>query len=184
MRYRTALEGKKVGAVIALGARPNEEGRGREALRGGPLRALGLDHRFGDYIDDIDNAFWRSAVVLLSIGLALMAVVGVLGWRLAGSIYRRPGGEPAYAADIVHRIGAGDLNVAVDLRGAHADSLPGPRWTDMQRSLSTTVGQIRGSTDTIATAAGEIAAGNRDLSSPHRIARRARWKRRRPRWKS
>ncbi|TXD84320.1 hypothetical protein FUT87_16180 [Mitsuaria sp. TWR114] len=35
----------------------------------------------------------------------------------------------------------------------------------MQRSLSTTVGQIRGATDTIASAAGEIASGNRDLSS-------------------
>ena len=35
----------------------------------------------------------------------------------------------------------------------------------MQQSLAATVGQIRGSTDTIATASGQIASGNADLSS-------------------
>ena len=164
VRYRTALEGKKVGTVIALGTRPNTKDEVEKLYAVVRFEPWDWIIGFGDYIDDIDKAFWRSATVLLSIGLALMAVVGVLGWRLAGSIYRQLGGEPAYAADIVHRIGAGDLNVAVDLRDAHADSLLSA-MDRMQRSLSTTVGQIRGSTDTIATAAGEIAAGNRDLSS-------------------
>ncbi|WP_431261337.1 methyl-accepting chemotaxis protein [Roseateles chitinivorans] len=150
--------------MIALGTRPNTKDEVEKLYAVVRFEPWDWIIGFGDYIDDIDNAFWRSAVVLLSIGLALMAVVGVLGWRLAGSIYRQLGGEPAYASDIVHRIGGGDLNVAVDLRGAHADSLLSA-MDRMQRSLSTTVGQIRGSTDTIATAAGEIAAGNRDLSS-------------------
>ncbi|WP_343627962.1 methyl-accepting chemotaxis protein [Roseateles sp.] len=164
VRYRAALEGKTIGTVIAPGTRPNTKDEVEKlyaVTRFGPWDWI---IGFGDYIDDIDKAFWRSAAMLLGLGLALMAVVGVLGWRLARSIYRQLGGEPAYASDIVHRIGGGDLNVAVDLSGAHADSLLSA-MDRMQRSLSTTVSQIRGSTDTIASAAGEIAMGNRDLSS-------------------
>ena len=164
VRYRAALEGRKVGTVIAPGTRPNTKDEVEKLYAVTRFEPWDWIIGFGDYIDDIDKAFWRSATVLLSIGLALMAVVGLLGWRLATSIYRQLGGEPAYASDIVHRIGGGDLNVAVDLRGAHADSLL-VAMDRMQRSLSTTVGQIRGATDTIASAAGEIASGNRDLSS-------------------
>ncbi|MET0209488.1 MAG: methyl-accepting chemotaxis protein [Burkholderiaceae bacterium] len=164
VRYRTALEGKKIGTVIALGTRPNTKEEVEKLYAVVRFEPWDWIIGFGDYIDDIDNAFWRSAAVLLIIGVVLMAVVVMLGWRLAVSTYRQLGGEPAYASDIVRRIGAGDLNVTVELRDAHADSLLAA-MDRMQRSLSTTVGQIRGSTDTIATAAAEIASGNRDLSS-------------------
>ncbi len=164
VRYRTALEGKAVGTVIALGTRPGTKDEVEKLYAVVHFKPWDWIVGFGDYIDDIEKAFWRTAAVMLSIGVALMAVVAVLGWRLATRTYRQLGGEPGYASDIVRRIGAGDLNVTVDLRGAHDDSLLAA-MDRMQRNLSGTVSQIRGSTDTIASAAGEIAMGNRDLSS-------------------
>ncbi|TXD84316.1 hypothetical protein FUT87_16185 [Mitsuaria sp. TWR114] len=106
VRYRAALEGRKVGTVIAPGTRPNTKDEVEKLYAVTRFEPWDWIVGFGDYIDDIDKAFWRSAAVLLSIGLALMAVVGLLGWRLATSIYRQLGGEPAYASEIVHRIGA------------------------------------------------------------------------------
>ncbi|UXH80263.1 methyl-accepting chemotaxis protein [Roseateles amylovorans] len=164
VRYRTALEGKTIGTVIAPGTRPGTKDEVQKLYAVIKFEPWDWIVGFGDYIDDIDTAFWRSAAILLSIGGVLMLIVGGLGWRMARSLYRQLGGEPAYAADIVRRIGAGDLSVQVALQAGDQASLLAAMH-QMQQSLSGTVTQIRGATDTIATAAGEISAGNLDLSS-------------------
>jgi methyl-accepting chemotaxis protein len=163
VRYRAALQGKTIGTVIAPGTRPGTKDEVEKLYAVIKFEPWDWTIGFGDYIDDIDKAFWRSAVILLAIGGALMLIVGGLGWSLARNLYRQLGGEPAYASDIVRRIGAGDLSVSVDLQpGDEASLLAAMR--QMQQNLAGTVRQIRESTDTIATASGEIAAGNLDLS--------------------
>jgi methyl-accepting chemotaxis protein len=163
-RYRAALAGHTVATLTAYGTRP---GAKQEVLK---LYAIVKFEPwdwivgFGDYIDDIDTAFWRNTVILLAIGGALMLVVGGMAWAMARNLYRQLGGEPGYAADVVRRIGAGDLGVEVQLQPADTSSLL-HAMRQMQRSLAGTVSEIRGSTDTIATASGQIASGNLDLSS-------------------
>ena len=162
-RYRKALAGQTIGTVIAPGTRPGTEGKVDKLYAVIKFEPWDWIVGFGDYIDDIETAFWRSATVLLSIGAVLVLVVGVLGWRMMRHIYLQLGGEPDYAADIVRRIGAGDLGVSVALRPGDDASLLAAMH-QMQQSLAGTVRQIRDSTDTIATASGQIAAGNLDLS--------------------
>ncbi len=162
-RYRKALAGKTIGTVTAPGTRPGTEGKVDKLYAVIRFEPWDWIIGFGDYIDDIDTAFWRSATILLSIGGVLMLVVGALGWNMARNIYRQLGGEPEYASEIVRRIGAGDLGVQVALKTGDRDSLLAA-MQHMQQSLSGTVSQIRQATDTIATAAGEIASGNLDLS--------------------
>jgi methyl-accepting chemotaxis protein len=162
-RYRKALAGKTIGTVTAPGTRPGVEGKVDKLYAVIRFEPWDWVIGFGDYIDDIDTAFWRSAAILLSIGGVLMLVVGLLGWNMARNIYRQLGGEPDYASEIVRRIGAGDLGVQVALKAGDRDSLLAAMQL-MQQNLSGTVSQIRQATDTIATAAGEIASGNLDLS--------------------
>lgn len=104
----------------------------------------------------------RTFMLLLVLGSALAGLaLGVLiTRRLTGQL----GGEPDYAAAIAGRIAAGDLTVAVDLKANDRTSLL-HAMKSMRDSLVNIVGQVRSGTDTIATASGQIAAGNIDLSS-------------------
>ncbi|CAG9168976.1 methyl-accepting chemotaxis protein [Cupriavidus respiraculi] len=163
VRYRAALEGRTVGTVIAPGTRPGTKHEVEKLYAVIRFEPWDWIVGFGDYIDDIDRAFWRSTIILLSIGGVLMVVVGAMGWTLVRGIYRQLGGEPGYASDIVRRIGAGDLAVEVRVREGDEHSLLAAMRV-MQRSLTGTVTEIRHATDTIATASGQIAAGNQDLS--------------------
>ncbi|MFZ6709681.1 methyl-accepting chemotaxis protein [Undibacterium sp. TC9W] len=99
------------------------------------------------------------AAILLGCALALSA-----GMLLIRNIYRQLGGEPAYAAEVVKQIAAGDLSINIALRGNDQTSLLAA-MNEMKDSLVNTVNNIRQSTDTIATASGQIASGNLDLSS-------------------
>src|SRR6218665_1311251 len=116
VRYRAALQGRTIGTVIAPGTRPGTKDEVEKLYAVIKFEPWDWTIGFGDYIDDIDTAFWRSAGMLLGIGGALMLVVGGLGWRLGGRISGPLGGEPDYASDIVRRIGAGDLSVPVEVR--------------------------------------------------------------------
>ncbi len=163
-RYRAALAGKKIATLTAFGTRPGTKDEVEKLYAIVRFEPWDWIVGFGDYIDDIQTAFWRSAAMLLGIGAVLMAIIGGMGWRMARKLYRQLGGEPDYAVEVVQKIGGGDLGVAVRVRPGDEASLL-HAMHQMQQSLAGTVAEIRGSTDTIATASGQIASGNQDLSS-------------------
>ncbi len=102
---------------------------------------------------------------LISLALtAMFSVLAVLGGLpLARRITRQLGGEPEQAHEVVHAIAQGDLTVHVPVDSGDDSSLMAAMKT-MRDSLSQTVTQVRQSSDHIATSAGQIAAGNADLS--------------------
>jgi methyl-accepting chemotaxis protein len=118
----------------------------------------------GVYMDDIDDAFQanllKSGAVLLALCLVLSGIVSYINRSLRHTI----GGEPEYAAEVAARIAKGDLSASVDTSPNDSSSvLYGMKA--MQASLASTIGEIRRSADTIATASSEIASGNMDLSA-------------------
>ncbi|SOY69498.1 Putative methyl-accepting chemotaxis protein, transmembrane [Cupriavidus taiwanensis] len=117
----------------------------------------------GMYLDDIEAAFraelLKALGILLGVGL-LMSVVMV---RVAASLQRQLGGEPAATAQIAGRIAQGDLAGAVQVRPGDEHSVL-YAMQRMQSRLTGAIGSIRGSADSIAGAAKQIAAGNADLS--------------------
>jgi methyl-accepting chemotaxis protein len=116
--------------------------------------------------EHIAAARWQSGLILAA---ALAASVAVANLITRG-LRRQLGGEPALAADIAHRIAAGDLAVEVELAaGDRASLLHAMRG--MRDQLGRIVTQVRSGTDAVASASGQIAAGNQDLSS--RTARQA-----------
>ncbi len=131
---------------------------GINALRALQVRVAEEEYRAAAKRFDI----LRGAMILV---IVLGALAGAAaGFLLLRNIYRQLGGEPAYAAEIVHRIAGGDLSVQIETVPNDRESLLFAMHT-MQRSLADTVGQLRHAAETIASASSQIAAGNLDLSS-------------------
>ncbi|MES2070848.1 MAG: methyl-accepting chemotaxis protein [Pseudomonadota bacterium] len=118
----------------------------------------------GVYMDDIDAAFKRSllqsAAVLAGVCVLLALIVSVINRSLSRAI----GGAPEYAAEVAAEIASNNLSITVDTKPGDNSSLLYAMKT-MQANLADTIGEIRRSADTIATASSEIAAGNMDLSA-------------------
>ncbi|VVE70562.1 membrane protein [Pandoraea captiosa] len=118
----------------------------------------------GVYVQDVDDAFYAS---LVRIGIALLLVGGMVTVAMLviiRNVQRSLGGEPEYAAEIAHRIASGDLHSPVTLASGDTHSLL-YAMQRMQHTLAATISQIRQGTESITTAAHEIAAGNTDLSA-------------------
>ena len=117
----------------------------------------------GAYVDDIDAAFrstlYRSLGILLLMAGALSAVVVLLN----RGILRSLGGDPSYAAEIANQIASNDLTALVKTAPDDRSSLLFS-MKRMQEQLTQTIGTIKISADSIATATHQIAAGNQDLS--------------------
>jgi methyl-accepting chemotaxis protein len=103
----------------------------------------------------------RTTIGALAV-LCVLVAAGV-GVAIVRQLVRQLGGEPAYAAGVAQAIAQGRLQVEVDTRRAAPASLLAA-MSEMRDSLSGIVGRVRTGTDAIATASGEIASGNVDLS--------------------
>jgi methyl-accepting chemotaxis protein len=117
----------------------------------------------GLYVDDIDAAFrsslYRSLAILVVLAGALSSIVVLLN----RGILRSLGGEPSYAAEIANQIADNDLTAAVNTAPDDKSSLLFS-IKRMQTQLAQTIGTIKVSAHSIATATHQIAAGNQDLS--------------------
>ena len=109
----------------------------------------------------VARSFFFFMVVLC---LGAIAIGMTAAWRISHGLLRQLGGEPDYAAAIVGDIAAGNLAVAIDTRPGDKSSLLFA-MRGMRDSLVGIVGQVRAGTQTIATNAREISAGNQDLSN-------------------
>jgi methyl-accepting chemotaxis protein-1 (serine sensor receptor) len=93
-----------------------------------------------------------------------IALVGVLCASMARALFRQLGGEPALAAEAVHRVAKGDLQFNVPV--APGDTRSVMYATSVMRArLASVIGDIKSSTETIATATAGINSGNSDLSA-------------------
>jgi methyl-accepting chemotaxis protein len=106
----------------------------------------------------------KSAVqttVLLAVAAVLAAIV--MGVALTRSLTRQLGGEPGDVVRIANAIAEG--NLAVDIQPNHGDiSSIVAAMKHMKDNLARVVGQVRNSSDSIATGSAQIATGNADLS--------------------
>ena len=100
--------------------------------------------------------------------LTLMAVLGVLGLVIGAAFSVLTGRsivKPlAEAVAVAQRVAQGDLTTRIEVTSTDETGQLLQALKDMNASLDKTVGEVRVSTETIATASQEIAAGNQDLS--------------------
>jgi methyl-accepting chemotaxis protein len=98
---------------------------------------------------------------LLALAGGALALGAWFAYVIAGSITR-----PLHQAVLVAQtVAAGDLSSRIEVRSKDETGLLLQALKEMNASLVAIVGQVRSGTDTIATASGEIASGNLDLSA-------------------
>jgi methyl-accepting chemotaxis protein-1 (serine sensor receptor) len=102
-------------------------------------------------------------VRIIAIGMVLLGLVA--GISVGIWLVRGISGPLNYAVEIAQGIAAGDLTQNIEVESSNETGQLLEALKDMNRSLVQTVSEVRVSTDTIATASSEIAAGNLDLSS-------------------
>ena len=99
--------------------------------------------------------------------IALIAVAFVLaiglGIFVARIVTRQIGGEPDYAADLVRRVAEGDLTVKVDVTRAGEGSLLFAMAKMVER-LTHVIGEVRATSDSLASASEEVSASSQVLS--------------------
>ena len=103
----------------------------------------------------------RTTAVLLGGGAVAVLLAAVLAILLTRNI-TVPLGE---AVALAQRVAQGDLGSRIVVRSRDETGELMAALRDMNASLVRIVGEVRGGTETIATASGQIAAGNMDLSS-------------------
>lgn len=113
---------------------------------------------------DAAAATWsRLAVVTVAAVVAALCAGVAAAILITRSILRQLGADPGEAQRLASEIAGGNLVVTVALRPNDSRSLMAS-LDSMRLQLLSTIGQIKSSADSIAVGAGEIAAGNMDLS--------------------
>jgi methyl-accepting chemotaxis protein len=157
-----ALEGKQDEAyqVLRFEFRPVQK-KWWELLR--QLREV-EDKQNADGTAAAAEAYAGARSLMLIIGSLALLASAVAATLITRGIVRELGCEPGEAAAIAGQIAAGNLATRIDTKPGDEHSLLAA-MASMRDSLSSIVSQVHVSTDTIATAAGQIASGNMDLSA-------------------
>jgi len=120
----------------------------------------GFDHSLANAKGGVQNAGWAMMVA----ALLVVAVLGGGSFLLVSSIWRQIGGEPTYAREVLRGIARGDLSQRIEVAPDAQESVLAA-VSEMTRGLAELIANVRGGTDSIATASAQIAAGNQDLSN-------------------
>ena len=126
---------------------------------------------FRDYQDDqmvagqkdADASYENSRTVMISIGVAAGIAAAVIAFLITRSLTGQLGGEPAYAADVVSRIAAGDLTLQVRTRRGDERSML-YAIQQMANKLSQIIGEVKGSAESLSSASEEVSATAQSLS--------------------
>jgi len=103
----------------------------------------------------------RTRNLMLVLGLVILAAAAALARWITLSITR----PVRQALDVANAVASGDLTSRVEARGDCEVAQLLKALKSMNEQLVATVGTVRSSTDAIATASSQVAAGNLDLSS-------------------
>lgn len=144
----------------------------RDEVRPGQIELIGGLEALLKHVEDgsrhaaaeAGQTYHNAVIAMTVVGLLALLVGVTAAFLITRSLLKQLGGEPAYAAKIASEIAAGDLAVNVNTKAGDRSSLL-YAIKEMCDSLARIVSEVRNGTDAINTAAGEIAAGNLDLSS-------------------
>ena len=132
-----------------------------------PVMALGgqlveLQNRVAKEDYERSQATYEMVRLVCLAGLVFgLVMAAVVGWMLVRAIVR----PIERAVQIAGAVAAGDLTQEIEVGSRDETGRLLQALKDMNAALVDIVSRVRGGTDTIATASGEIAAGNLDLSS-------------------
>ncbi|MCO7552560.1 methyl-accepting chemotaxis protein [Metapseudomonas otitidis] len=105
----------------------------------------------------------QATLISITVSIITLVIVGLLGGFITRNLLRQLGGEPAYAADVVSRIAAGDLTVNVETKGGDTSSMLAA-IKGMAEKLGQIIGEVRSNADSLSSASEEISATAQSMS--------------------
>ncbi|WP_194713070.1 methyl-accepting chemotaxis protein [Noviherbaspirillum soli] len=114
-----------------------------------------------DAAAEADRTYEGARNLMIAISVVAVALGALIAWLITRSI-TQPINE---AVRVAKTVAAGDLTSHISVTSTDETGQLLQALKEMNASLVTIVGEVRGGTDTIATASRQIAAGNLDLSS-------------------
>lgn len=173
-----------VDKIVALSSTEDYQKRSKDLeklIDDARIQASSLDNIFIDLTNikqqrakeayDETTIFYENSRLFMILLVVCSTALGVgFGVIMTRGVTRRLGGEPEYAVSIAKQIADGDLAIEVVTQPKDKQSLLFA-MKEMQAKLAIIVSQVKTGADTIATASGEIANGNLDLS--HRTEEQA-----------
>ena len=115
-------------------------------------------------VEEAEAGYARQRILLIGIAVASMVAATILGALITRRLVGALGAEPADLSAAASRVAGGDLSPVTGADTAPERSVLASMGA-MQRNLVGLIGQVRASSDSIATASAQIATGNADLSS-------------------
>ena len=127
-------------------------------------RRAGLDtakKRVESGFDSLASALRNTVIASALTAFVVLMVLGMASWLVVRSVWRDLGGEPARLRQVAEQVASGQLDTEVPpgIEGSLQAAMG-----SMTARLRETVAVIRDTSESINAAAGEIAAGNQDLS--------------------
>ncbi|WP_301151095.1 methyl-accepting chemotaxis protein [Metapseudomonas otitidis] len=134
-----------------------------------PLRDMLNAHRdynvkmANDAAQRADATRQQATLISITVSIITLVVIALLGGFITRNLLRQLGGEPAYAADVVSRIAAGDLTTTVDTKPGDTSSMLAAIKT-MVEKLGQIIGEVRSNADSLSSASEEISATAQSMS--------------------
>ncbi|MQA18510.1 methyl-accepting chemotaxis protein [Rugamonas rivuli] len=110
--------------------------------------------------NDAAVAYKSARLMMILLSMAAIGMGVLIAWLATRSITR----PMQQAVRVAQTVAAGDLTSRIEIRTTDETGMLLQALLDMNNHLQDIVGQVRGGTDTIATASSQIASGNLDLS--------------------
>ncbi len=101
--------------------------------------------------------------ISIIVTVIVLAIVGAMGFLIVRNLQRQLGGEPAYAAEVVSKIAAGDMTVNVQIRPGDTSSML-VAIKEMSEKLSQIIGEVNGAASNIASASEEVSSTAQSMS--------------------
>ncbi len=114
-----------------------------------------------DALSTAEQVFASARMLMLTLTGVAIVLGSVIAWLITQGIT----GPLNKAVGIARTVASGDLSGRIEIDRSDETGQLLQALKDMNDSLVRIIGQVRSSTDTMATASGQIAAGNLDLSS-------------------
>ncbi|CAM3197178.1 chemotaxis sensory transducer protein [Ectopseudomonas mendocina] len=105
----------------------------------------------------------QATLVSIIVAITTLLIIALLGAFITRNLLRQLGGEPAYAAEVVGRIAAGDLTVNVETKGGDTSSMLAA-IKSMAEKLGQIIGEVRSNADALTSASEQISATAQSMS--------------------
>lgn len=113
--------------------------------------------------DDAKSTYSAAVKIAIILAIIVIAIILATGIVIIRNLMRQLGGEPAYVANLVSQVAAGDLSVDVKVR-AGDDSSMLYAIRGMTDKLSQIISEVRGAADNLSSASEEVSSTAQSMS--------------------